>query len=356
MTEAVVGALALLSDEAYGALVLAVGLVVGAWKRVSWRGVSSIKVLVELARLGAKIYPVVTVGSLVRRVEILGYWITHANVLRQWFYRSDNADLDVALKRNPLICGAIHWSYMHRDWPMLQRLRTIDHHYRLLGGDARVLSAAIRGDLEVARLDAEYAGLRLVLDTPAWFMREGEVVLSLFLDSRRIISIAFTLAKAAGRLVALVGAIQGFHGNDALLINRDITRALHGLRPKDLIVLALRFLCGAIGVVGIRAVSSDMQQQNSRYFGGAFGKKVHLDYDSVWTEHGGTRHADGFFDIPVAVKQIDRSELPSHKRAQYRRRYAMLDGLARDIDGFCRSVRRSLCSGANAPAAPRLLG
>jgi uncharacterized protein VirK/YbjX len=74
-----------------------------------------------------------------------------------------------------------------------------------------------------------------------------------------------------------------------------------------------------------------MRQHRSEYFGGSHEAKVRLDYDRAWIELGGTRLENGFFDIPVPVRYRDTSEIPSRKRANYRRRYQMVDKLARDI-------------------------
>jgi uncharacterized protein len=231
--------------------------------------------------------------------------------------------------------GAIYWPYINHTWSMERRLRTIEQHYRLLDGRAAVIALAAQEEVELAVLDEQYAGLHLVLDKAIWFLREGEIVLNLFLRDQRFYSIAFTLNAEAGELVAYVGALQGSGSDNAMQVYREITRALYGMRPRDLLVVALKLLCKEIRVAKIYAVTGDARQHNSKYFGGHHKQDVLVNYDEVWAEHGGNRLDNGFYEIPVVVKYRDAGEIPTRKRAAYRRRYQMLDKLALDIRAAC---------------------
>ena len=177
--------------------------------------------------------------------------------------------------------------------------------------------------------------MRLVLDKAIWFLREGEIVLNLFINDQRFYSIAFTLGTDAGQPIILVGALQGSNSEVAQEVYRDITHALHGMRPRDLLMVALKLLCRELGIQRIWAVSSDNRQHNSPYFGDSHKDKVLVAYNEVWLEHGGIALDNGFFEIPAVVKYRDMSEIPSRKRATYRRRYEMLDKLELDIQSSC---------------------
>ena len=205
----------------------------------------------------------------------------------------------------------------------------------MLGGPAAIIAYATFEELELARLDEEYAGLRVVMDKTKWFLREGEIVLNLFVNDQRFYSIAFTLGVEDGQPLIYVGALQGSNVDTAQDIYRNITHALHGMRPRDLLMVALKLLCGELGVSRIWAISSDKRQHNSPYFGKSHKDKVLVAYDEVWQEHGGIALDNGFFEIPVTVIQKDMSEIPTRKRATYRRRYLMLDKLALDIKSCC---------------------
>jgi uncharacterized protein len=74
---------------------------------------------------------------------------------------------------------------------------------------------------------------------------------------------------------------------------------------------------------------------NSPHFMGSHKHKLQLKYDEVWSEHGGIRLENGFFSVPVPLKIRQSNEIPTRKRASYRRRYQMLDKLALDIGASC---------------------
>jgi hypothetical protein len=58
---------------------------------------------------------------------------------------------------------------------------------------------------------------------------------------------------------------------------------------------------------------------------------LQTSYDSAWLEHHGVPVAGGFFELPTVAARRRHEEIPSRKRAQYRRRYEMLDLLDAQI-------------------------
>lgn len=301
-----------------------------------------IETLSRVHRLGRAMHPGISMNSIKHQIILLARALVLLPDLRRWFENADNPLLSRALERFPLISGAIYWPYINHTWPMQRKLATIDQHFRMLGGAAQIIAHATFEEVELARLEDEYAGLRLVLDKAIWFLREGEIVLNLFVNDQRFYSVAFTLANDDGKPLVLVGALQGSNVEIAQDVYRDITHALHGMRPRDLIMVGLKMLCGELGVQKIWAVSSEYRQHNSPYFGTSHKDKVLVAYNEVWQEHGGTELDNGFFEIPALVKFKDMSEIPSRKRATYRRRYEMLEKLALDIKLSCASHAEQL--------------
>jgi len=294
-----------------------------------------IDILSRVHRLGRAMHPTLSANSLKHQVKLLGLAVAYLPEIRKWYEISDNPLLTLALKRFPLISGAMYWPYINHTWPVERRLSAIDQHFRMLGGPAAIIAHATFEEVELARFDENYAGLRLVLDKATWFLREGEIVLNLFVHDQRFYSIAFTLGVDAGQPLVFVGALQGSNSDAAQGIYRDITHALHGMRPRDFLMVALKLLCLELGISRIWAVTSDNRQHNSPYFGDTHKEKVLVAYNEVWLEHGGIELDNGFFEIPTKVRYKDMSEIPTRKRATYRRRYLMLDKLALDIKSSC---------------------
>lgn len=175
-----------------------------------------------------------------------------------------------------------------------------------------------------------FPGCRLVLDRPIWFKREGELVLNLFRNDLRVASLAFTLCRSQGELCLFIGAVQGIHkGVDSatsLAIYRDLTKDFEGLRPRSLLLEALKCLARTLCVVHLYAVRDACRHHRHAYFGHDKGEDLVANYDAIWQEHGAiaSERAD-FFALPMAPAQRANEDIPSKKRAMYRRRQVLLE-------------------------------
>jgi uncharacterized protein VirK/YbjX len=305
-------------------------------KQIRRVGIGPIETIIRVYHLGREMHPDLNLNSIKHQVNLLVKTIKFLPDIRKWFDIQDNPILLQALKRFNLMNGAIYWPYINNIWSMKQKLSTIDTHYRMLVGNASIIAQATFEEVELVRLDEQYAGLRLVLDKAKWFLREGEIVLNLFVNDERYYSIAFTLGYNDGEPIVFVGAIQGSNSDAAQTVYRDLTHALNGMRPRDFLMVALKLICCELGIHKIWAVSTEHRQLNTAYFGEKFREKVHVSYDEVWLEHLGKELNNGFFEIPTVVSYKEMSEIPSRKRAAYRRRYEMLDKLALVIKSSCR--------------------
>jgi uncharacterized protein VirK/YbjX len=294
-----------------------------------------LETLIRIHHLGRAMHPKMNSTGLKHQIILMSRALRFLPDIQQWFMISDNPLLLQALVRFPLMHGMIYWPYINHTWPMARRLSVIDQHYRMLGGSAKIIADATFEEVVLAQLEEEFSGLRLVLDKASWFLREGEIVLNLFVNEQRLYSIAFTLGINSCGPIVFVGALQGSNSESAQEIYRDITHALHGMRPRDLLMVSLKLLCSELGINRIWAISSDNRQHNSPYFGNSHKEKVLVAYNEIWQEHGGIAIENGFYEIPVTVRYRDVSEIPTRKRATYRRRYHMLDKLGMDIKNSC---------------------
>lgn len=76
------------------------------------------------------------------------------------------------------------------------------------------------------------------------------------------------------------------------------------------------------------------------------GKAIQLsaDYDGFWRESGGVE-VDGRFVLPLLPYHRDISEVPSKRRAEFRRRQTLIADLHAQID---RAIREGLAADAKA--------
>jgi uncharacterized protein VirK/YbjX len=248
--------------------------------------------------------------------------------LRSWHSAATPA-LRAIVRHRPSIVCAVGRPYINTAWGGTRRLAAIRQHYTLLSTALKVLDFGPADRLSLASTPAGTGRLELVLDMPMWFAHEGELALNLFFKGRRVYSLVFSLGSEEGRLTAYIGALQGLGGIEARPMYRDLTHGLHGLRPRELLLAVFRMLCRCLGVERMLAVSDLRRPASSAYF--ATCSAVLTSYDAVWQAHGGLLGSEGFFELPLVLARRSADSVPGRKRAQYRRRYEMLDGLQAEV-------------------------
>jgi len=113
--------------------------------------------------------------------------------------------------------------------------------------------------------------------------REGEISISLAETpvSPRLARISFLFCKVSGRLSLVIGGIQGPPGaNKHAVIGA--TRDLHGLRPKDAILLAVRILAHQFLIEDVYAIGDDNHVLQRLQDSAKLSK-----YDAYWGDRGG---------------------------------------------------------------------
>nr|WP_225777935.1 VirK/YbjX family protein [Pseudomonas sp. Marseille-Q3773] len=227
--------------------------------------------------------------------------------------------------------GVVQWPYISKCWEAPQRLEVVASHFEVVAGQFPSLLLLDRADSRVlGELTSHSPGCRLVLDRPIWFKREGELVLNLFQNDLRVASLAFTLCRSQGELCLFIGAVQGIHkgvdSETSLAIYRDLTKDFEGLRPRSLLLEALKCLARILRVEYLYAVNDACRHHRHAYFGNDKDRELAANYDAIWQEHGGMNcnRAD-FYELPLDPAQRAEQDIPSKKRAMYRRRQALLE-------------------------------
>jgi uncharacterized protein VirK/YbjX len=166
------------------------------------------------------------------------------------------------------------------------------------------------------------------------FEKEGEMTLELFQKGeRRLYSVTFSIHVQDGIPEVIIGCIlgpdrvSGYEESDKQLV-RDLTKEMHGERPKNLVVFLLQGLCRYFGIRRLLAVAFD-----SHIYGGSPSKRsrISTDYDEFWQELGGEKSGEWFYSLPLVQHRRTYDEIPSKKRASYARRYKLLDDLEQQM-------------------------
>lgn len=254
------------------------------------------------------------------------------------FHYLNNLSKLPALPQLLLIQGLIpvkpHRPYLCANFNVAKRAQAIIAHYTLMNQlEGTKLCQILQSPND--NLLASFMGRNdnnfLLHCCSSRFDREGEITLELRYQALLIASLSFTIVKEDQQLTLLIGGLQGPHKHISRNVIRDATKAMHGIFPKRLLMEAVFILVELCGVQKIIAVSDTTHVFRSMRY--RFSKSAHFftSYSEFWLLLGGKVREDGMFLLPLRIVRKDLKNIASKKRAEYRRRYALLDNLIEQI-------------------------
>ncbi|GAB3775748.1 VirK/YbjX family protein [Ramlibacter monticola] len=252
-------------------------------------------------------------------------------VLQRYATSASSSSLRAYVSERPEVCGALIWPYQCASWSAAERFARIESHFSVLDTAPEQFRFGTSARVLLADLTDRSQGARLILDQPKWLFREGLLALSIFLDEDRAYSLSFSLQRQGTETQVFVGGLQGRRSADALAQYRRLTHDFQGLRPRDLLIDMLKACVSVLGVARILAVADEHRYFRHPYFGHNPHPDVLTNYDEIWSERGGQRVAPTHFELPLAPSARPLDEVPSRKRALYRRRNEMLGSLFRRV-------------------------
>ncbi|MEX0144136.1 DUF535 family protein [Massilia sp. LMS1-1-1.1] len=245
---------------------------------------------------------------------------------------------------HPCLRFKIYRPYASRQLGCADRLALLEGHYRFLwqAGARALVERAARGPVVLAAFEGkDGAPYRLQLTAIHDSYREGELCLRLTRDGQPLYLASFLFVPRADGVSLQLGALQGLRSEAGKLAVKEATRALHGCRPKNLMVAALRDFGDFFACNNLFLISND----NRIALNARRRRHIAADYDLAWQELHALRMRDGNYHLPCApYRAPDLAGVPSRKRADARRRGELLQDM---VDG----MRAQLADFLEAPAA-----
>ena len=192
-------------------------------------------------------------------------------------------------------------------------------------------------------LDETLGEMKLVLCAEPGQRKEGLAAVMFDLpDEVPVYQILFWIARDSEKNWAMwIGAMQGPNVDDAKDLVKRITKKCHAYRTKNLILYAAQAVARNFGVKKIFAVTNEGYYANNHM---RSDRKLKTSFSDFWAEAGGIPTDDKrFFELPLIEARKTFEEIPSHKRAQYRRRFALLDELDAAIEKTLRGFKNADC-------------
>jgi uncharacterized protein VirK/YbjX len=281
------------------------------------------KHVLEAGRAG---YSINSINSLLSRARFLIHAFIYRKILKSFIDEINKLGYSQLFRHEMPLLVVVHCPYIHNQWEVEQRLKVILQHYKIIKNMPGILNLVDAKPRIILDLSKYLAGMFITLDKAKWFVREGEIVLNLFKEDERLMSLAFTFSKLNNELVIYIGALQGMQpSNESLEMLKQVTKSLEGLRPADLLLEVLREIAFNVGVKQIFAISDESRHHRHKYFGKLQESLLKTNYNQKWLENQGVLLENGFYALPIKKHRKDIAEVASNKRALYRRRYEMLD-------------------------------
>jgi len=236
-------------------------------------------------------------------------------------------ELSGVLQHFPAILEKSFHPYVCIDWSIDQRFREIETHF------TNVKNSFGEKAVEIYKSEGyclfEFTANndeKFTVELCPGYQCEGSMGLRLCdSEKREVYALSFHLSDQ-GTNACYISGLQG--PNDRIPDRQKtivtITRSLHGLRPKCLMVEAVYMVAGAMGIQTIHGISNSGHIVQSNLYSDKKRSMVEFDYNELWAEYQATSEVERFFTLPVTpVRKVIQS-LKSKKRSLYRKRYAWL--------------------------------
>lgn len=289
----------------------------------------------DLIKVAREIYPSKSISSLYKQLIFCLKARKNRDLMEAFSSEIHQLGYGHILKLEPSVFGNLVWPYIHKDWDASQRFSCIAKHYALLKNMPKFLDVSDALSKEILNLDTYSPGTSMALDKPRWFVREGELVLNIFHDGLRVMSVAFCLGHYNKELVLYIGGIQGIHSGipseKSLEIIKQMTKDFNGLRPRSFVIAVLRRIARRIGATKILAIDQTHRHHWHPYFKSSPKSLSNTNYDEIWIDNEGIAGNDGFYYLNSSSPYRDLTQVDSKKRSMYRKRYEMLDQIEQQI-------------------------
>ena len=225
-----------------------------------------------------------------------------------------------------------------------ERIKLIEEHISFLQSNVKsetVIDLYNNKSLHLWKMDFDddFKSMELVLKMEPGQRKEGLAALMLLLpDNKPLYQIIFWIAKdKAGVWAMWIGAVQGPNMDDAKEVVKKITKKCHAYRTKNLILYAAQAVARNLDLQKIYAVTNEGYYANNHV---RVDRKLKTSFSDFWLEAGGSHTDDERFDmLPLTEPRKSDDEIPTRKRAVYRRRFALLDEIDSTIAEKIKTIR-----------------
>lgn len=306
----------------------------------------------DYKNIGKKMYRMDHPREVRRYLVFLGRTVWHHRRMRQLaaFFRANAFRRELA-DIYPFVYEQPQRAFFYHRSTFAERAELLEQHFSFLETHMRedVILDIYRGNDRLLWEDElEGEPLRLVLYYIPGQRKEGLLSVTLRLGERPLYQMIFWIQQDGGEWCLYIGAMQGPRGADGRDVIKRITKKCHAYRTKNLILHATQDVARALGLRHIYAVTNEGYYANNHV---RTNRKLKTNFGDFWAESGGIPASDPrFYELPLTEHRKTMEEIPTRKRANYRKRYALLDEIDAAIAAHMKALMREAPAGGAAPA------
>ena len=262
-----------------------------------------------------------------RAVVFMVRGLLHRKQLRELydFFQKTEARKEL-YARNPFPLEQATRAFFYAGSTVRSRIALIEAHYTFLESclaTADFVELGFDREREIWRSSESDITWRAYLKFESGQRKEGLLSVMMDVDDTHLYQIIFWIEQRDGQPTLVIGAMQGPNTEDAQDFVREMTKRAHRFRTKNLILYMTQAVARALGVQRILAVSNAGYYANNHI---RRDRKLKTDFGRFWEEAGGWQTEDKrFYELPLTLPRKTMEEVPTRKRAVYRRRFAFLD-------------------------------
>jgi uncharacterized protein VirK/YbjX len=272
-------------------------------------------------------------------LRTLLFWSSTTRMLETISRRDDFSTL---LKAQPTLAVKTQRQYLTRGMTASERAEAILHHYAWIdalpdSGLAHLFTSPSPLPL-LQFATKEEASYTIYATSAVKAEREGETTLWLRAgDNTLLASLTFSVIRENDRSVLVIGGLQGPRRDVGRETIKNATRACYGLFPKRILLEAVFNLAKQSGISALYGVSDEGHVFRALRYRLSKGRHLHASYDEFWASLGGKPDNAFRWVLPFGMERKSLESIASKKRAEYRRRFQLLDEIEHAIDAhFCR--------------------
>lgn len=272
-------------------------------------------------------------------LRTLLFWSSTTRMLETISRRDDFSTL---LKAQPTLPVKTQRQYLTRGMTASERAEAILHHYAWIdalpdSGLAHLFTSPSPLPL-LQFATKEEASYTIYATSAVKAEREGETTLWLRAgDNTLLASLTFSVIRENDRSVLVIGGLQGPRRDVGRETIKNATRACYGLFPKRILLEAVFNLAKQSGISALYGVSDEGHVFRALRYRLSKGRHLHASYDEFWASLGGKPDNAFRWVLPLGMERKSLESIASKKRAEYRRRFQLLDEIEHAMDAhFCR--------------------